>query len=121
VAYTGALVVLSRPTATNRPEESTVTDSILASGVDPFISAGVVHVDPLDDVAYILIPTATNRPEELTATEFIVAGAVDPFINAGVVHVDPLDDVAYKGALVLSDPTATNFPEELTVTDTIWA
>jgi hypothetical protein len=77
VAYKDALT-LSEPTATNRPEELTVTDIILAKTVEPFILAGVVHVDPLEDVAYkgaviLSNPTTTNRPEELTVTEVIRA------------------------------------------------
>jgi hypothetical protein len=39
------------PTATNRLEELTVTLAIEALTVDPFIAAGVVHVDPLADAA----------------------------------------------------------------------
>jgi hypothetical protein len=51
VANKGSLV-LPVATATNRPEELTVTLRINAVAVDPFINAGVVHVDPLEDVAY---------------------------------------------------------------------
>jgi hypothetical protein len=90
------------PTATNRPEELTVTSCIIEGEVDPFINAGVIHVVPSVDVAYkgALVesyPTATNFPEELTVTLYIYAAVVDPFMSAGVVHVDPLDDVAYTG------------------------
>jgi hypothetical protein len=98
VAKRGALVPL-RPTATNKPEELTVTPCMVAAAVEPFISAGVVQVEPLDEVAYkgaleLLAPIATNNPEELTVTPYIVAAAVEPFINAGVVHVEPFEEVA---------------------------
>ena len=43
--------VLSYPTATNKPDELTVTDLILARVVDSFISAGVDHVLPLEEKA----------------------------------------------------------------------
>jgi hypothetical protein len=52
VAYTGTLVVGTDPTATNRPDEFTVTDLIIAEALLPFICAGVVQVDPLEEVAY---------------------------------------------------------------------
>jgi hypothetical protein len=99
VAYTGKLVSCPHPTATKRPEEFTVTDTIRAA--IPFITAGVVQLDPLLDVAYTgislvvyLNPTATKRPAEFTVTEYIFAKASLLFIRAGVVHVDPLLDVA---------------------------
>jgi hypothetical protein len=79
-----------------------VTENIGAYTLLPFISAGVVHVDPLVLVAYkgypvLLNPTATNNPDELTVTEHIRAYTLLPFIRAGVVHVDPLELVAYTG------------------------
>ena len=43
---------LRRPTATNRPELETVTPTIMAPVVLPFMSAGVVQVVPLVLVAY---------------------------------------------------------------------
>jgi hypothetical protein len=39
------------PTATNNPDEVTVTEFICAEADDPFIAAGVVHVEPFEDVA----------------------------------------------------------------------
>ena len=92
VANTGA-PLLSDPTATNKPEELTVTLSIAAAALDPFIRAGVVQVEPLDEVAnkgalLLSRPTAANRPDELTVTPFIRAAALDPFIRAGVVRLD---------------------------------
>ena len=78
-----------------------MTPNILAFADEPFINAGVVQVEPLDEVAYKgegLLPTATNKPEEFTVTLYMFACADEPFINAGVVQVEPLDEVAYKGA-----------------------
>jgi hypothetical protein len=51
VAYTG-YPELFHPTATNKPDELTATEVILAAVVLPFIVAGVVQVLPLVDVAY---------------------------------------------------------------------
>jgi hypothetical protein len=81
------------PTATNNPELFTVTDCILAPTELPFISAGVVHVEPLLEVAYsgtellLLYPTATNSPELLTVMDCILATTELPFISTGVVQV----------------------------------
>ena len=79
-----------------------MTESISATAELPFISAGVVHVEPLLEVAYSGLPlpsypTATNNPELFTVTERIFATTELPFIRAGVVHVDPLLEVAYSG------------------------
>ena len=75
-----------------------MTDRISPAADEPFISAGVVQVEPSDEVAYTAevpsVPTATNKPDELTVTSYITAAADDPFIRAGVVQVEPLDDVA---------------------------
>jgi hypothetical protein len=95
------------PIATNRPDELTATEDIVAATVDPFIKAGVVQVLPLEDVAYIgalvlLEPTATYNPEALTVTAGILAYVADPFMRAGVVQVLPLEDVAYTPAIALS-------------------
>jgi hypothetical protein len=92
VAYTGVLALA--PTATHRPELLTVTEFISALAELPFIAAGVVHVVPLVDVAYIgamlyPLPTATHRPDELTATDIICDCELYPFITVGVVQVDP--------------------------------
>jgi hypothetical protein len=87
------------PTATNKPDEFTVTEFIPASAEEPFINAGVVQVEPSDEVAKrgaaeLSLPTATNSPEELTVTLNMVAATDEPFMVAGVVHVEPLDEVA---------------------------
>ena len=90
------------PTATHNPEEFTVTPNISADAVDPFISAGVVQVEPFDEVAKtgtlglleLSYPTATNWPDGVTVTDCIPAFADEPFINAGVVQVEPFDEVA---------------------------
>ena len=47
----GNAVELEKPTATNLPEEFTVAPIIRAAVDEPFIRAGVVHVEPLDEVA----------------------------------------------------------------------
>jgi hypothetical protein len=93
VAKTGGLRLLKivDPTATKSPEELMATLFIFAYADEPFIRAGVVHVEPFEDVAkrgalVLSAPTATNKPDELTATPNIVANAVEPFINAGVVN-----------------------------------
>ena len=93
VANTGAME-LSRPTATNKPEELTATLNITATALDPFMRAGVVQVEPLEEVAnkgalgeFPSVPTATNRPDELTAIPGIIAAALDPFMRAGVVKL----------------------------------
>jgi hypothetical protein len=88
--------------------------------------AGVLHVYPLEDVAYkgalvLSLPTATNITGE-AVTLTILATADELFIRAGVLHVYPSFDVAYKGAIEESTPTATNKPDEfLTVTACILA
>jgi hypothetical protein len=70
-----------------------------AATEEPFINAGVVQVEPFEEVAKrgsppLPVPTATNKPDELTVTLRICANAEEPFINAGVDHVEPLEDVA---------------------------
>ena len=75
MAKTGAKGELpSVPTATNRPEELTATDCICAAALEPFIRAGVVQVEPLEEVAntgavLLSYPTATNWPDEFIDTD----------------------------------------------------
>ena len=68
----------------------TVTDVMAESVVKATsIRAGVVQVDPLDEVAYngpLPPATATNRPDELTATDLISLNEAYPFTAAGVVN-----------------------------------
>jgi hypothetical protein len=71
------LVELLLPTATNSPEELTVTPGIVTAVIEPFIVAGVVQVVPLVEYAatgapVLEAPIATNFLEELTATASIV-------------------------------------------------
>jgi hypothetical protein len=123
VAKTGWLL-LFRPSTTNRPVELTAIAVVVTFVGLPPVVAGVVHVEPLEEVAKTAVPdhpTATNKPDELTATDVICANALDPFMRAGVVHVEPLEEVANTGASLLSYPTATNKPDELTATDSILA
>jgi hypothetical protein len=112
------MLVLKDPTEINGPEPSTATPSMLVPVVEPFMSAGVVQVEPSALVAYkgkVPDPTATHSPDELTVTDLISATAVDPFMAAGVVQVEPLVDVAYRPAeLAPPIPTATNRPDVLT-------
>jgi hypothetical protein len=72
---------------------------MIAYTAEPFIRAGVVQVEPLDEVAYtgspeLSYPTATNKPDEFMVTLNICALAEEPFILAGVVQVEPSDEVA---------------------------
>jgi hypothetical protein len=84
------------PTATNKPDELTATAFISVATPTPFIMAGVVQVEPLDEVAYIgkvegpLYPTATNRPDEFTVTACGTATTLLLFILAGVVNPNNL-------------------------------
>ena len=50
MAKTGTWELLL-PTATNTPEEFTVTENIAATVAELFIRAGVVHVEPFEEVA----------------------------------------------------------------------
>jgi hypothetical protein len=105
VAYTGKGLLdpsLVYPTATNRPALLTVIPAIVAFVVLPFITVGVVQVDPSALVAYEgrllpLGPTATNKPALLTAISSGLKILVLPARAAGVVQVDPSALVAYTG------------------------
>lgn len=96
---------------------------MVAFADDPFIAAGVVHVNPSFEVENIgpfdgAYPTATNFPEEFTATPVICAFIPAPIV-AGEVHVAPSVDVA-KAPFPI-DPTETNLPDEFTATPHIIA
>jgi hypothetical protein len=52
VAYIGAPPTGLKPTATNSPEAFTAKENGTAVVVLPFITAGEVQVEPLDEVAY---------------------------------------------------------------------
>jgi hypothetical protein len=71
---------------------------IVAVVEEPFILAGVVHVLPLELVAYSGAltesnPVATNRPELLTVIAFIRAYELLPFMSPGLFQEDPLVEV----------------------------